>query len=96
MSLFTDERGNVSSARVSFWVALLFTLLLIALDSTVPWVDVPGAAYALLGSICTGVLAWAAGPRIAQYVGPQIAGVAAGIASAARGARQRTPEDIEP
>ena len=43
------------------------------------WGDVPNAAYALLGTIFTGLLAWAAGPRIAQYLLPQIGAVAQGI-----------------
>ncbi len=79
-SFLQDEQGSSSSARLLLVFALVFTALLIVLDSV--WWDVPGPAYVLLGTICTGLLAWAGGPRIAQYVGPQIGGVARGIAAA--------------
>ena len=79
-----DERGSRSSARVLLIGALLFAGALIVLDS-LAW-NVPGLAYVLMGTVCTGLLAWAAGPRIAQYVGPQLGGVAAAVATAARNA----------
>ncbi len=77
-----DERGSRSSARLLLIGALLFAGALIVLDS-LAW-NVPGPAYVLMGTVCTGLLAWAAGPRIAQYVGPQLGGVAAAVAAAAR------------
>ena len=80
----TDERGSRSSARLYLALALLFTGVVIALDSAFPWWSSLAAVYALLGTICTGLLAWAAGPRIAQYIGPQVGAVASGIAAAAR------------
>ena len=40
--IVTDERGNLSAARVFLGTTLLFTGVIIVLDSTV-W-DVPGAA----------------------------------------------------
>jgi len=45
-------------------------------------------AYALLGSFDIGLLAWAGGPRVAQYLGPQVAGVASGIAKAVKAPRR--------
>ena len=77
----TDERGSRSSARLLLICSLVFDAVLIVLDSI--WWSVPDPAYVLLGTIDMGLLAWAAGPRIAQYVGPQIGAVAAGIAAAA-------------
>jgi hypothetical protein len=76
--IITDEQGNMSAARVFLACTLLFTAIIIVLDS-VAW-DVPGAAYTLLGSLGVGLLAWAGGPRVAQYVAPQIGAVASGIA----------------
>ena len=56
----------------------LYTGILILFD-IVLWGDVSNAVYALLGTVFTGLLAWSAGPRIAQYLLPQIGAVAQGI-----------------
>jgi len=81
LQILSDERGKLSAARVLLSGCLLFTGFLILFD-TVLWGDVSNAIYALLGTVFTGLLAWSAGPRIAQYLLPQIGGVAQGIASA--------------
>ena len=81
--IFCDERGKPSAARIFLATTMAFTGLIIVLDSIV-W-DVPEPAYALLGSLAIGLLAWTAGPRVAQYLGPQVAGVASGIAQAISG-----------
>jgi len=79
MSFWHDERGTKSMGRLLLVVALLFTGALIALDASTP-LDVPDPAWALLGTIFTGLLAWVAGPRVTQH----LAGVASGIAQAKR------------
>jgi|TARA_R110000824_G_scaffold16016_4_gene66895 hypothetical protein len=76
--VLTDEKGSLSAARTFLLGSLVFTGALIVLDSTV-W-EVPGTAYTLLGSLVVGLVAWAGGPRVAQYVAPQIGAVASGIA----------------
>ena len=76
--ILADEKGNLSAARVLLVASLAFTAAIIVADSLL-WADVPNAAYALLGTIFTGLLMWTAGPRIAQYLGPQIGAVASGI-----------------
>ena len=78
LQILADEKGNLSAARVLLVAALAFTAAIIVADSLL-WADVPNAAYALLGTIFTGLLMWTAGPRIAQYLGPQIGAVASGI-----------------
>ena len=78
--ILTDERGSLSSARTFLLASLVFSGMLIVLDSTI-W-EVPEVIYTLLGRLDIGLLAWAAGPRVAQYLGPQVAGVASGIAKA--------------
>jgi hypothetical protein len=83
---FKDESGAWSMARVLLTISLALTFALVALDTFLP-VDVPGEGYVLFGTIFTGLLAWTAGPRIAQYVGPQMGAVASGIAQAVQ--RQR-------
>jgi len=86
IEIVKDERGSLSAARVFLAASLVFTGVIIVLDSTV-W-DVPEAVYSLLGGLAVGLVAWAGGPRVAQYLGPQVAGVASGIAQAVRGPRQ--------
>ena len=76
--ILKDERGSFSAARIFLFASLVFTAAIIVADSLL-WATVPNAAYALLGTIFTGLLAWTAGPRIAQYFGPQIGAVARGI-----------------
>ena len=79
--ILADEKGKLSAARVLLVAKLAFTAIIIVADSML-WATVPNAAYALLGTIFTGLLAWTAGPRIAQYFGPQIGAVASGIGAA--------------
>ena len=91
--ILADEKGKLSAARVLLVASLVFTAIIIVADSIL-WATVPNAAYALMGTIFTGLLAWTAGPRIAQYFGPQIGAVASGIgASLAR--EPRLPELLD-
>ena len=62
--ILTDEQGSLSSARTFLLASLLFSGALIVLDSTI-W-EVPEVVYTLLGSLDSGRLAWAGGPRVAQ------------------------------
>ena len=92
--ILTDERGNLSAARTFLFGSLAFTGTLIVLDSMI-W-DVPEPAYALLGSLVIGLVAWAGGPRVAQYLAPQIGSVAAGIAKAVKGPQRPDLLDNSP
>jgi hypothetical protein len=89
--ILTDERGTLSAARVLLTASMVFIAVIIVLDSTI-W-DVPEPAYVLLGSWGIGLLAWAGGPRVAQYLAPQVGAVASGIAQAAK--RLRRPELLD-
>jgi hypothetical protein len=84
--IFCDERGKLSAARIFLATTMAFTGIIIVLDS-IAW-DVPEPAYALLGSIGVGLLAWTAGPRMAAYIGPQVGAVASGIAQAVKSPRR--------
>ena len=81
LQILSDERGKPSAARVLLVGEMLYTGILILFD-IVLWGDVSNAVYALLGTVFTGLLAWSAGPRIAQYLLPQIGAVAQGIGAA--------------
>jgi len=71
--LFNDERGRLSAARVFFAV---WTVI-------VTWAayhQPADAFWPLASAVLIGLLSWAAGPRIAQYLAPQ-AGAAAKAAA---------------
>ncbi len=80
MSLIHDEKGKVSSSRSAFWVVLLWAVLLISAESF-GWfnVTISGGAYGFIGAALVALVSWAGGARIAQYVGPQISGVASAL-----------------
>jgi len=80
--LVRDEEGRLSSARFSFWLTLLVSLTLVVLSALSEAVALSAAAYALLGTIFTFTACWAAGPRVAKYLGPQIGRVVDAIGKA--------------
>jgi len=84
--ILKDERGFFSAARTFLFGSLVFTGAIIMLDSII--LAVPEIAYTLLGSLNVGLVAWAGGPRVAQYLAPQIGSVAAGIAKAVKEPRR--------
>ena len=92
--ILKDERGTVSAARTFLLGVLLFTGTIIVLDSII--LAVPEIAYTLLGSLNVGLLAWAGGPRVAQYLAPQIGAVASGIAQAVKNPRRPKLLDNSP
>jgi hypothetical protein len=90
---FSDEKGKPSAARMLLSACLLFTAVLIVFDSML-WGNVSGEVYSLLSVVFTGLLAWCAGPRISQYILPQIGAIAAGV-SAAIVREPRRPEILD-
>ena len=95
MQTLTDEKGKLSAARLLLLLSLVFTAALIVFD-VVLWGDVPSDVYSLLGVVFTGLLAWSAGPRMAQYLAPQIGAVASGIAQAVKSPRRPDLLDSSP
>ncbi len=97
--LIEDERRKLSASRVGLWSTMALALITIAVDVYVVLsggkVFVPNTVYALEGTMFTAFAAWAAGPRIAQYLGPQVGAIASGIASAVRDARLPSRNDDE-
>lgn len=80
IELVQDERHQLSTARVLLWIWSAFSLGLIALH----WATVPNAVLAFLSGIEVALITWAAGARIAQYIGPQISGVASAVGQSVR------------
>lgn len=78
-----DERGSWSAARVLLILELVY-LWVLGLIVTFAGLEVPGEVWALHGSLVIALVAWAGGPRTMQYLGPQVAGVAQGVAGAVK------------
>src|SRR5262245_5144959 len=97
--LFSDERGKISAARTGLWITVGCALATIGCDVYMTWLGgksaIPNAAYSLEGTMFTAFAAWAGGPRIAQYLGPQVGQVALGIAAANRDVRLPSKTDDE-
>jgi hypothetical protein len=88
-AVIEDERGRISSARCLLWVWSLFSLALVALA----WRTVGNPVLAFLSGVEVALIAWAAGPRIAQYLGPQVAATAGAVGQSVRDAiaKRRDP-----
>jgi CHASE2 domain-containing sensor protein len=85
--ILDDEQGNRSMARVSLVWALLFAAAMMVTDAVLTWQhkpNLPNALYTLLSSVVLALIGWAAGPRVFQYLGPQLSGAGSAIASALR------------
>lgn len=78
--LVQDERGQLSTARALLWCWSVFTLLFVALT----WRTVPNGVLSLLSGVEIALIAWAAGARIAQYLGPQIGATASAVGQSVR------------
>lgn len=82
--IFQDESGSFSSARCLLWLWSAVTLWAVAVDATHAGDALSNAAWGVLSGVEVALIAWAGGPRIAQYIAPQIGAVAAGVAAAVR------------
>lgn len=74
-SLFNDEKDRLSAARVFFavWTGIVVWAA---------WHKPADAFWPLAASVMIGLLSWAAGPRIAQYLAPQAGAAAKATADA--------------
>jgi hypothetical protein len=97
--LVEDEKGKLSASRVGLWLTVLLALTTVAVDIalTVHAVkaQIPNTVYSLEGTMFIAFASWAGGPRVAQYLGPQLGQVATGIAAATRDARLPSKNDDE-
>lgn len=88
MGVFTDEKGRLSAARVFF---AAWTLIV----CWAAWHNPAPAFWPLAASVMIGLLSWAAGPRIAEYLAPQAGAAARATADALKAKVQarRRPDD---
>ena len=88
MSMLTDERGKRSTARTLLVCELVY-LWGAGLLETFTAVEFSAPAWTLHGSLVIALVAWAAGPRAMQYLGPQVGRVGRAVADAAKDDRLR-------
>lgn len=96
--LFEDETGSLSSARAGVWTTLALAVVTIAIDITLAVQSrhaIPNVVYALESTMFMAFASWAAGPRIAEYLAPQISQGAHSVALAIRDARLPSRKDDE-
>lgn len=93
--LIEDESGDLSAARCGMWLTLLLAYVTVVVDLVRVAHAVPNTVYGLEGTMFMAFASWAAGPRIAQYLAPQVGAVAQGLASAVRDARLPSKHDDE-
>ena len=80
-----DEQGKPSSARVFLlWGVTLTTVVVLAVVIFERQPD--NALWAVLSTWLVAGASWAGGPRLAQYLAPQLGAAAQAAASAARSA----------
>lgn len=89
MSLMKDEQGNRSAARLFLAIELGIVWLTCLLELFTGF-GVSDTVWAMHGSLMIALVAWAAGPRGLQYLGPQIGRVAGAIRGGGGDARRTT------
>lgn len=93
--ILKDERGQWSAARVFLAVWLGNA---IAYVWQAPSPETIGVVLTFFTAIGTPLVVWTAGPRIAQYLGPAVGQITAGVAESAKSlaakvAARRNPEE---
>lgn len=94
MGVFRDEQGNRSAARVFLAAGLAFTGYTVLVDVHTR-ADVSPDIYVLITALVVPLIVWAAGPRIAQYLGPQVAGIVGKVSEAAKARLDNRKTDDE-
>ncbi len=99
VQLIEDEKKKLSVARIGVWLTLILAFATIIFDVYTAVIVghsiVPNVAYSLETTMFMAFVSWAAGPRIAQYIGPQIGSAAQAVAQAKRDALLPSMHDDE-
>lgn len=80
-TILRDEQGGLSMSRTLLLCQLVYVDILAALGA-VGAVVLSGQWWTFQGTLVIGLVAWAAGPRGLQYLGPQLGNIGRAIASA--------------
>jgi hypothetical protein len=78
MSMLRDERNKVSSGRALLWLWSLVSLYMVVTHHA----TLDNVTYAFLSTIEMALIGWNAGPRIAQYIFPNLGASAKVLAEA--------------
>lgn len=81
MSVLQDERGRWSAARVFLAVWLANALLYVWRR---PESESLGLVLTFFSGVAIPLIVWTAGPRIAEYLGPQVGAVTGAVAESAK------------
>lgn len=95
MSLISDERGKASAMRALLFYVAVPVLALMTLAGGFLGIEFPAAAWTVWGSLATMLTVGSFGPRIAQYLAPQIGSAVAVIRDAAIAKRRAQGGDHE-
>lgn len=93
MKVFHDEKGNYSAARVYLCGCLAYQaiyLLVAPHDATL------GLILTFFTALDTPLIVWAAGPRIAQYLGPAAGQIVQGVADSAKALAEKVAKRRDP
>lgn len=99
VSILRDERGQMSAARAFLLACLCYQALYLAV-----WgrdAETLGVVLTFFSAIDVPLIVWAAGPRIAQYIGPATGQIVQGVADSAKAMAakiraRRNPDGTEP
>lgn len=89
MQVMSDESGKLSMARALLVIQLAIVNVAGVIEAFT-FFGFPDVWWALQATIFIGLLAWAAGPRGLQYLGPTVSGTVGTLTEAIRKRVQRT------
>lgn len=81
-SVFQDEQGSWSFARVALAIVLINILALVWYTVRHQTYTVDNAVWTVLTSLAMGLMTWSGGARIAQYISGPVSGIATAISTA--------------
>lgn len=94
-----DERGSQSAARTFLLWCLVYEAIYLAIWGRQE--ETLGVVVTFFAAVDTPLIIWAAGARIAQYLGPQAGPIVQGVAESAKALAERirarrNPDGTEP
>lgn len=97
--ILEDERGSRSAARTFLLWCLVYEAIYLAIWGRQS--ETLGVVVTFFAAIDTPLIIWAAGARIAQYLGPQAGAIVQGVAESAKAMSakiraRRNPDGTEP
>ena len=92
MTLFRDERGAWSSMRILLYVT--FTQFVAMIWASAAGVEFAAAAWVGISALLNILAVGCFGPRIAQYLGPQLGTMAQAVSSAIQKRRQNGETEV--